>query len=295
MDKLHIAIAGGTGMIGQALMPKLEILGHRVSILSRRRSQLPGIVQWDPSKLWIDTDERFDAIINLAGVGIMQNRWTQSYKKQILESRVQAVDTLDSYILKTGASPLLINASAIGLYGNDYDRTFKEVDDGPANDFLSSVCHRWEQAVHVMKSNTTRYILRIGVVMSREGGALPQMNPFGKLGLTPTLGKGRQYVSWIHVEDLIGIIMFLISSRPPQGIYNAVAPHPISYGDLARSIAKRSIVKWSPRIPSAVLRLVLGERADMVLNSTKVSSQKIQDAGYHFRFSEIENAIEDLL
>ena len=140
-----------------------------------------------------------------------------------------------------------------------------------------------------------RYILRIGVVMSQRGGAWPEMNPLGRMGLTPRLGKGDQYVSWIHIDDLMGILTFILNKRPIPGTYNAVAPHPETYGSMARSIAETCRIKWSPGIPEFLLKLVLGERSLMVLNSTRVSSQKVRDAGYNFKYSDWSEAVKDLI
>lgn len=291
-----ILIAGGTGLIGQALEHYFLSLGHEVSILSRRKLNGPQYIQWDPKTQWIDSDRYFRVIINLSGAGIVDRSWTPKYRKELLDSRVDSVRTLDKYMMRVGAPEVFINSNAIGYYGHHDSHVFAEQDAPATEDFLSEICVKWEEAVDQMITSIDhKYILRIGVVLAREGGAFPKMSMFRPFGVIPHFGNGRQYISWIHIADLLGIVQHLVEQRPSSGVYNAVAPSPVTSARLSKTIASTGLMGLSPSIPSFALDWILGKRKISLLNSTRVSADKIQKCGFEFIYTDIEEAVGSLI
>lgn len=294
---MRILIAGGSGMIGQFLQEELSERGHEVYILSRRSSNRKEMVRWSPSEGRIFDDRPYDAVINLSGAGIIDKAWTEDYKKTIVESRVQSTEVLDKHFRQSEWSPsVYINASAIGIYGHHPDKLFSEEDEALSSDFLVIACEAWEGAVHEMKTPiSNKYIIRIGVVLSERGGAFPKISMGRPIGVVSHLGDGQQYMSWIHIEDLVGIFVHLLEKKPVSGTYNAVAPEPVSNKKMSETIAATGLLGISPPVPEFMIGLMLGKRKITVLNSTRVSSEKIETAGYAFKFGQLPQAIGDLV
>ncbi len=326
-----VLITGGTGMIGKALVQALLEKGYDVSILTR---QLPGSGKgmkdpgnqerpgasttaakiqyflWDVTRQTVDQIAFINAdfIINLAGAGVADQRWTQKRKEEIRKSRVDCskliVDSLKAFSNQVKA---VISASAIGWYGADpispgfrregtAYRKFEEPDP-PANNFLGNTCKQWEQSIEPVAQLGKRLVkLRIGIVLSKEGGALKEFLKPLKFGVAAILGSGRQIISWIHIDDLVNMFISAIENEKMSGAYNAVAPYPVSNKELTLELARiRKGKFFTPvHIPSFLLKLVLGEMSVEVLKSATVSSSKIQIEGFTFQFPLVNEALEDL-
>ena len=294
---MRVLIGGGSGMLGRNLQERLRKNGHEVYILSRTDSTKKEVIQWSPKVGEIDSNMTFDVVVNLAGAGLVDHAWTPKYQKIIVESRTLTTKTLDHYFQKNNFTPdVYLNASAIGYYGHHPTKIFTEEDEAIQSDFLVIVCEAWERAVHDMQTKIpNKYIARIGMVLTEKGGVFPKISTGRPIGIVPHLGDGSQFFSWIHIEDLMGIFQYLIEDRPPSGIYNAVAPNPETNKSVSKMIASTGILGLSPPVPEFMIRMILGKRAVAVLNSTRVSGQKIMDAGYEFEYTELPDAVNDLV
>jgi uncharacterized protein (TIGR01777 family) len=305
-----ILITGGTGMIGKALSTLLAEKGYEVIILSRNNPvkhnlNTPNIryASWDIKKQTIDAwaISEADAVVHLAGANIGEKRWTTKRKKEILESRTGSADLL-VHSLQTipNKVKLLISASAIGWYkpmlpaeGN----SVRVETDPPDPGFLGRTCRQWEQ--HVQKAEQTGVrivIFRSGIVLSREGGAFPSFRRPIRAGIAAVLGSGKQIISWIHIEDLCRIYLAAIQDETFKGIYNAVAPMPVSNKEFTRALARvmKGQFYITIHVPSFLLKLLLGEMSIEVLKSARVSDEKLKRKGFQFIFPGINSAVEDL-
>lgn len=297
MNKQTILIAGGSGLVGTRLTDLLLADGHEVRWLSRsgRARKVPAY-QWDTGTGHVDEKafDGVDVIINLAGAGIADSRWTERRKKLLIESRTKTAALLDKYIQKLKlALTVYINASAVGYYGDQGDQIMTE-SSGPGDGFLSQCCIAWEEAAHQVKGDFPKAIVRIGIVLSTQGGALAKMLLPLKLRTNTYFGDGEQYMSWIHIDDQCGVFQHLINN-PASGTFNAVASTPQPNKTFAKLVAK-GIDTNAILLPAPIfgLRLAMGEMADVVLESTRVSNQKIKDHGYTFLFDKADEAIADL-
>ena len=296
----NILIAGGTGLVGNRLSQLLRDMGYTVFHLSRRENkeaEFPAYA-WDINKQTLDLKaiEQADFIINLAGSGIAEKRWTAARKKDVIESRVQSALLLKQALNTTNhAAKAYISASAIGFYGDSGDEIVSETSN-KGTGFLAESTLAWENAIaEVAKTGIRTVALRIGIVMSPKGGALQKMLIPFMFRLGVYFGNGKQWYSWIHIDDLCRMFIWAIENEKAQGTYNAVAPTPLSNYDLTAAIseAKGGYYLLVPA-PSFALRLGMGEMADAVLNSTHVSSQKIENEGFKFKFPEAVAAFKDL-
>ncbi len=296
-----ILIAGGTGLVGKHLSRLLKEQGDEILHLSRRLRPDSAFTtyRWNPEEGLIDMDSMHDIdyIINLAGTGVADKRWSDSRKKSIIDSRVKGATVFEEYIRDGKLNPkAYISASAIGIYGNTEKKIINEENKTGAG-FLAECTHQWEQAIGKVAQTGTRTVgLRIGIVLSMEGGALEKiLMPF-KLGVGNWFGDGEQIYSWIHIEDVSRMFIHALNNEKMQGFYNAVAPHPVSIKEMAYAIKD---VKGKPYlmapVPSFGLRIALGEMADVVLNSNHISCKKIMSAGFEFKFPKIHSALEELL
>lgn len=288
-------------MIGTELTRLLQERGFDVSHLSRSpRPGYPKTYLWDVNKQEVDGEafQKTDVVVHLAGAGVADKRWTKERKNEILKSRIDSARILFDVLQKGNHDvKTFISASGIGFYGfADNNRLFTE--NGPqGNDFLAEVVHQWEEAADQIASLGIRVVkIRIGIVLSEKGGALKEMmRPFKFYAGAP-LGSGTQHMSWIHLNDLCRIFIKSIEDDSMHGVYNAVAPHPVTNREftyaLARVLRKPIIL---PSVPPFVLKLLLGEMADVVLKGAKVSSQKIQASGFEFKFEKLDDALRNLL
>ena len=294
-------ITGATGSVGRAIVKQLLDAGHQVRVLTTRdQLDWPGVTaySWNPSKGEIDLAalEGTDHLIHLAGATVSK-RWTASYKQEINDSRVYTTQTLINALgrIKNGPSSC-VSASAIGYYGSDAQRLMKETDPA-ADDFLAAVTSTWEHYTKKLGSQGCRSVqLRIGIVLDKGAGVLGQLVPLAKRFVASPLGNGRQWTSWIHVEDLARLFIYAATQQIPSGPYNAVTSHPLTNKDLTKAICRalhRPMLL--PPVPGFVLKLVLGEMATLALMSQKVSNQKVIAAGFQFKHQNIDEALSDLL
>jgi uncharacterized protein (TIGR01777 family) len=289
----NILITGGSGLVGKQITTLLERKGYHVAWLSRS-AQARAYFLWDITAQTIDPQamEWADAVIHLAGEGVAEKRWTAARKKSILDSRTQSTQLLHSAIEQAEKKPLaFISASAIGYYGFQTGATLVEESSPAGTDFLADVVIAWEQEVKKIEALAVRCVLlRIGIVLDAKGGALGEML---KPPVAAPLGSGDQWMSWIHVADLAKLFVFALEKNTLQGIYNAVGPHPATNQQLTKEAAA---AKGKPYVgigvPGFALKLVLGEMAAMVLGGNRVSSQKIQKAGFEFEFPELKKAMK---
>ncbi len=292
-----VLLAGGSGMIGQRLTTLLQKAGYEVSWLSRKKT-LPQQVSsfcWNPEKHEIDPTafEGTFAIVSLAGSHIADGRWTEARKKNIVQSRILAAETLIKGLQSVpNQVQRFVSASAIGYYGNRGDALLSE-NVIAGNGFLSSVCSAWEDAYK--KSPVTPITFRIGIVLSKTMGALPEMAAPLKFGICPVPGNGNQYISWIHLDDLCRMLLFAIENENVNGVYNAVAPTPATSRDFMFTLRKI----FAPNavavpVPGFMLQLILGEKTALILDSTRASASEIMKAGFTFTFPDLTNALKNI-
>lgn len=304
-----ILLSGGTGMVGRELTKQLRARGYQVIILTRSIPHSPssdtGIryARWSVKDQQIDADavRAADYVIHLAGAGVVDQRWTPAYKEEILRSRTESakllVDAIQKHQPKIKA---WINASAIGWYGPDPVPLptgwtgFSE--EAPAHsDYLGTTCAAWEASTYPAEALGIRTVrLRIGIVLSKTGGALAEFVKPIRFGIAGVLGSGNQMISWIGVQDLCRMFIHALENESMRGSYNAVAPQPVSNRTLTLSLAKHLNGKWfiPMPVPGFVLKIMLGESSIEVLKSTTVSSKKITDTGFQFLAPDIRSCIE---
>jgi hypothetical protein len=298
----RVIITGGTGLIGKHLSRKLKEKGYNVSLLSRKNkldSDIP-MYSWNPEKNEIDHKaiSSADYIIHLAGAGIGDKRWTKKRRQLISDSRIKTCELLFNCVQETGTKlKAFISASGIGYYGTiTSDKIFNEADQ-PSSDFLGEICRRWEHSADRFEESGIRTVkIRTGVVLTGKGGALARMIRTVRMGIGSALGNGRQYLPWIHVEDLCNIYIKAIEDTSLKGAYNAVAPEHITNKDFMRTLA--TILKkpfFFPDVPAIMIKLLFGEMSGILLNGSRVSSDKIRTAGYNFQYPDLESAVKDLL
>lgn len=299
-----ILITGGTGLIGGRLTELLLKQGHEVRYLSRNPQKADKIptFKWDINQQEIDPEafKGVDAIVHLAGAGIADKKWDKKRKKVILESRTKSTQLLKKYLLETDHQiSTFVGASAIGYYGYDSGGVWKKEESRFGDDFLATVTKAWEEEVDALEKeckDVRTVKLRIGIVLSENGGALKEMVKPIKWGVGASLGPGDQYMSWIHIDDLCSMFVYAIENDSVQGVYNAVAPNPVTnkaFTKLAAKALKKPL--WLPNVPSFVLKLILGEMASMILGGSRISCEKIEKVGFTFQYTEASTAVNDLL
>jgi len=296
----NVLITGASGVIGKKLTALLLQKGHQVSHIGRsRRNGTIASYVWNVERGEMDKEALTgkDTIIHLAGAGVADKRWTAKRKKEILESRTKSSSLLfDSLKRGNHTVKTVISASAIGYYGFGLDERIYAEESKPGTDFLAQVTKQWEDEVDKIASLGIRVVkLRIGIVLSNEGGALVEMSRPVRYGIGAPLGTGKQYVSWIHIDDLCRMFMQAVEDDRLEGAYNAVCSW-VTNKDLTEAIAnvlKRPL--WLPPVPVFVMRIIVGEMAMIVVNGSKVSSEKIRASGFHFQYPELTGALKDLL
>lgn len=292
-------------MVGSALTKALVQKGHEVVILTRKAKAASGKIsykEWDVKKGIIDTSAITDTdfIVHLAGANVANGRWTEKRKQELIESRVKSgellVKTLHNHPNKVRA---VLSASAQGWYGADpripNPRPFEETD-GPDDHFLGRVCRQWEAAIRPVETLGKRLVIfRIGIVLSNDGGAFAEFKKPVQFKAAAILGKGNQVVSWIHIQDLVRLFVTAIENGHWQGVYNAVAPQPVSNKELVLQIAREKGGFYLPiHVPAFALKAALGEMSIEVLKSVTLSSQKAEEAGFDFLYPTIGKAVAAL-
>ncbi|RBN51856.1 TIGR01777 family oxidoreductase [Flavobacterium psychrolimnae] len=301
--KKNVLISGGSGFIGRNLTTLLLAKGYSVSILSRSEKQNKGDVfyyKWDVAKQTIDEEAilKADYIIHLAGENIAEKRWTAKRKAVIIDSREKSTQLLYS-VLKKHYKKLdaFVSASAVGIYGAVNGEEICTEDMKPANDFLGYTCQKWEDSIDFIENLNIRTVkIRTGLVLGKNDGFLKKLIPLFKYRLGSALGSGKQYMPWIHVDDLCAIYLQAISDASMEGPYNAAICDNTTNTVFSKTLARvfgYSI--WLPNVPAFVLKLVMGEMAKIVLTGRRVSSDKIEQTGFKFKFNNLEEALRNCL
>lgn len=295
-----ILIAGGTGFVGKQLIPFLVEKGYSIHALIRNprsnSSENIRFFQWDIEQQYIDKKafEGVEILINLTGANIGEKRWTNDRKKELIDSRIKSIDLLYQYILENKFNiNTFISSSAVGFYGAvTTDKTFAETSES-GNDFLASVCQKWENAALEFKDLGVRtVILRKGVILGKGGGMVQKLSPLANLGINVSLGSGKQYLPWIDIRDLVKLYNFILSNAQLNGIYNAVATEQMTMNDFSKALLKSFGKKsFLPNAPAFVIRLLFGEMAVMLLEGSKVSNEKLKNTGFYFEFDTIERSL----
>lgn len=298
---MKILITGGTGLIGSRLV---ELLGPdlNINILTRSPRLSDGNVhyyKWDPKSKSMDERalDDVDAIINLAGAGIADKRWTDDRKKVILDSRIDSASTIAKYLKERSVKPsIYIGASAVGYYGDQGEKRLTEMDE-PGDGFLAEVTEKWEIAHELITSIIERsMILRIGIVLSTKGGALKEILKPSALGAYGYFGNGQAYYSWVHIDDICGMIIAALEDDKYDGIYNGSAPEPLTNKDLVKATKKgKNGIGLVMPVPTLALKIAMGEMTQMLTNSTRVIPQKLLDEKHPFKYTDAAIAIRDLL
>lgn len=295
-----VLITGASGLIGTRLTEHLLQKGYQVVHLGRQSRQQPvPCFTWDIAKGYVDPQalQEVSSVIHLAGAGVADKRWSAARKKEILESRTLSTRLLFETLNTTRHEVKnFIAASAIGYYGFANSTQLFEESAPAGNDFLASVVKAWEVEIDQIEKLAIRVVkIRIGIVLSNRGGALQEMARPVRFGFGAALASGKQMMSWIHEEDLMRIFLMGLENENMQGAFNAVAPEPVSNAAFTKKLAqnlKRQL--WLPPVPGFALKLMLGEMADLVIHGSRISSQKIIDAGFRFSFPDLDSALSNL-
>jgi uncharacterized protein len=302
-----VVVTGGTGLIGKALTQMLVEKGYQVIVFTRRPPKAENQVRyaaWDVATGKIDEEaiKNADYIIHLAGAGVVDKKWTEKRKQEIVDSRVKSGELLVNTIKKVGANvKAFISASAIGWYGEDpqIPNPHPFTEDAAADEgFLGRTCELWEKSLDGLLHTRVRLVkLRTGIVLGNEGGALSEFKKPVRTGVAGIIGSGKQIVSWIHIEDLCRQYLFAIENNMVSGVYNAVAPTPVSNKLLILELARQMKGNFfiSLHVPEFVLKLMMGDRSIEVLKSTTVSTEKMHRQGFTFLYPSIQSALANLL
>ncbi|MBC6532115.1 TIGR01777 family oxidoreductase [Citrobacter amalonaticus] len=296
---MKILVTGGTGLIGGHLVPRLQELGHQVTVLTRRRDTAREKLN-DRVTLWDTLEDKqnldgFDAVINLAGEPIADKRWTTEQKDRLCQSRWRITQKLADLINASETPPsVLISGSATGYYG-DLGEVVVTEEEPPHNEFTHKLCARWEQIACEAQSDKTRVcLLRTGVVLAPKGGILGKMVPPFRLGLGGPIGNGRQYLAWIHIDDMVNAILWLLDNDL-RGPFNMVSPYPVRNEQFAHALGHALQRPAILRVPATVIRLLMGESSVLVLGGQRALPKRLEAAGFPFRWYDLEEALADVV
>jgi uncharacterized protein len=296
-----ILITGGTGMLGTRLTEILQERGYSVKYLSRNPEKSDSVpaYHWDIDSQEADADalKNTSAIIHLAGAGVAEKRWSAARKEVIIQSRTKSAALLLKMLRENDHEvETFISASGISYYGN-HNGELKTEESAAGDDFLADVTKAWEDAADRMAEVVPRVVkLRIGVVLSNRGGALPELARPVRYWVGAPLGSGKQPMSWIHIDDLIGIFIHALENEVVKGVYNAVSPNPVTNKEMTHAISNvLQKPMFLPKVPGFVLTLIVGEMAEILLGGTRISPEKIQQTGFEFTYPKLIPALNDLL
>ncbi|HAU4368610.1 TPA: TIGR01777 family protein [Citrobacter amalonaticus] len=296
---MKILVTGGTGLIGGHLVPRLQELGHQVTVLTRHRDTAREKLN-DRVTLWDTLEDKqnldgFDAVINLAGEPIADKRWTTEQKDRLCQSRWRITQKLADLINASETPPsVLISGSATGYYG-DLGEVVVTEEEPPHNEFTHKLCTRWEQIACEAQSDKTRVcLLRTGVVLAPKGGILGKMVPPFRLGLGGPIGNGRQYLAWIHIDDMVNAILWLLDNDL-RGPFNMVSPYPVRNEQFAHALGHALQRPAILRVPATVIRLLMGESSVLVLGGQRALPKRLEAAGFPFRWYDLEEALSDVV
>ncbi|HEI8866491.1 TIGR01777 family oxidoreductase [Serratia sp. AKBS12] len=298
---MRILITGATGLIGSSLTRRLSALSHQITVLTRNVERARGRLGDNDIRYWSTLQDKqnlddIDAVINLAGEPIADKRWSKAQKERLCRSRWELTERLASLINASATPPaVLISGSAVGYYG-DQDQAVVTEDEAPQDEFTHRLCQRWETLALRAQSDATRVcLLRTGVVLAPRGGALAKMLPPFKLGLGGPIGNGRQYLPWIHLDDMVNGIIFLLEHPTLHGPFNMVAPYPVHNEQFAATLAKVLDRPAILRVPALVIKLMMGEAAVLVLGGQRAVPKRLEEAGFSFQYFELEQALEAVI
>jgi uncharacterized protein (TIGR01777 family) len=304
MPGVKIVLAGGSGFLGGALRQALVSNGHAVANLTRGTPRATGDLTWTPdgtaSGTWPAAIEGVDAVVNLAGEGIADRRWTAERKKALVESRLTATRSLVSAITRAETPPrVFVSASGIGYYGPRGDEIVTEATE-PGTDFLATVCVQWEREAEQAASVTRVALVRTGLVLHPAGGALARMLVPFKLGVGGPIGSGQQWTPWIHRDDWVDLLRWLIAPgatgmSEPRGAFNGCAPEPVRNQDFAKDLGRALGRPAFMPVPAVALRLLFGELAEALLTGQRAVPTRAVESGFRFRFVHLQSALENLL
>jgi len=290
---MRVLITGGTGFVGQALCPRLAATGHEVVVLTRQsQPRLPRGVASATTRLEELSAADFGGVVNLAGAPIGDARWTESRKRLLLESRLETTSRLVEWMGRSTRRPeVLVSASAVGYYGEQGDREIIEAT-APAAGFTHELCAAWEREAEKATTLGVRTcLMRIGVVLDRDGGALAKMLPAFRMGAGGRLGSGRHWFPWIHREDMAAICQWLLGNPRASGAYNAAAPNPVTNAEFTQSLGRALGRPTMLPMPEAALRLLFGEMSEILLMSDRMLPKRLLDEGFRFRYPELDAAL----
>jgi uncharacterized protein (TIGR01777 family) len=296
---MKILISGSHGLVGTAFIKSLETDGHEIFRLVRHYPNSEAEIEWSPDRYSIQLAriEGFDAVVNLAGESIAEGRWTDEKKRRIRESRVKGTKLLGDALANLAKPPkTFICASAIGYYGNRGDETLTE-SSAPGDDFLAEVCVEWEKATALATEKGIRVVnARFGIILDAHGGALAKMLPPFRMGIGGKIGSGKQWMSWIALDDVVGGLKFALANETLRGPVNFVAPNPVTNSEFTRTLGKALSRPTLFPIPAFGVRLLFGEMADaLLLSSQRVEPQRLKATGYEFQYSQLQTALSHAL
>lgn len=297
---MDILITGGTGAIGRVLCRRLAEQGHRLTVLSRKPGTVKALCGDAATALAsladLPASAHFDAVVNLAGEVVVGPPWTKQRRQQLWDSRVTLTGQLVDFIRRADSKPgVLINASAVGYYGDGGDKILDEDSQG-AGGFAHQLCAAWEQAASRAQDLGVRVcVVRIGLVLMAHGGMLKSMLPSFRLGLGARLGDGRQWMPWIHVDDLVAMMLWLLEHGELNGVFNGAAPNPVANAEFTRSLARHLRRPAFLFVPAGLLRLALGEMGGLLVEGQRAIPKRIQASGFQFRHATLDAALADII
>ena len=296
---MKILISGSHGLVGTALIKALQPDGHDIYRLVRHYPDSPDQIEWSPERYSIALSliEGFDAVVHLAGESIAEGRWTDEKKRKIRESRTKGTKLLADALGNLTARPrVMLSASAIGYYGDRDDEVLTEAS-APGNDFLSEVCVEWENATSHAKAMGVRVVnTRFGIILDKEGGALKKMLPPFRMGIGGRIGSGKQWMSWIALDDVVGALKFALTNESLAGPVNFVAPNPVRNADFTKALGHALSRPTFLPIPAFGVRFAFGEMADaLLLSSQRVEPKVLNEAEYQFQYPSLKLALSQLL
>lgn len=294
---MRILVTGGSGFIGRLLCPELQSAGHEVVVLTRSpqktRKKLPESVQCYTD---LNSIEPCDAVINLVGAGIADKRWTEARKQVLRASRLETTQAVVEWMSTLPVPPtVMISASAVGWYGEQGNA---EIDEStpPVQGFTHELCEAWEQVAQQAEALGVRVCrIRLGVVLGRGGGSLAKMLPAFKLGLGGRLGDGQQWMPWIHRQDVVRVVQFLLAHSECSGPYNTTAPKPVTNAEFTQAMGRALHKPTLLPVPRCMLSLALGEMASLLLGSARLIPQRLQEEGFQFRYATLDKALADIM
>ncbi|TKI03834.1 TIGR01777 family oxidoreductase [Martelella alba] len=297
---MKILVTGGTGLIGRHLIARLLALSHEITVLTRdpqrAHQKLGGTITTLSSLSSCAALDGIDAVINLAGEPIADRRWTPEHKELLCQSRWNITEQLSRLIRQSNRPPaVFISGSATGYYGDQGQHLVTE-DETPVDDFAHQLCQRWEDLALAAASDHTRVCLsRTGIVMAADGGMLQKVLPLYKLGLGGPIGDGRQFLPWIHVDDMVNALLYLLTTDNLRGPFNMTAPYPVHNEQFAALLGEVLFRPAMMRVPARAVKIMLGEGADLLLGGQRAVPKRLEEAGFTFRYSDLKDALTDIV